>query len=1042
MPRDTIHEDNREKLQELLRELFQFDAADLDFGIYRIMNQRRDRIEQFIEEDLLDAVDSSLDSLAEAEREEIEEQLAAKRKELEENWPEDVVNPDGSLNEEYADIGQADLEEYQQLWEKREEIGVAEETEARIFNDLYRFFSRYYEDGDFHTKRRISSKDSKYYVPYNGEETYFHWANNDQYYVKTGEHFTNYRFDAGEYTVDFRLEEANVPQDNVKGDNRHFVLDGGESVRVDEDSKTITVRFQYRQITEEEADDIVAAYNEATGDDRSSFAHMSTEMRSVALEGKILSGLQNGNARDALETTAADDSDTSRLHEHLSRYVSENSMEYFVHKALQKFLKGELEFFLQNEVLDVEQLIQGETDTSPPVLRAQTVREIADRVIEFLAQIEDFQKRLFEKKKFVVQTDYMVTLDQVPERLYDEILDNEEQLEQWREVYSTEEWDTDLKWQGDFNREFIENHPYGMVDTGFFDQIFVLELLSEYECVDDRIDGIALNSENYQALNLLNEKYRNEIRCTYIDPPYNTGNDEFIYKDSYQHSSWLSMLQDRVNLARSLMSEKGVMYSSIDDREYHRLISLLNRIFGEQNHVTSFVWKRRTSTAMRDEPISPDHEYVPLYTKSRESSVFYGLPPDPDDYPYEDDRGQFASTDLTVGMTKEQRPGQYYPITNPETGETYQPNPDRVWRFYPDTMEEVIENDMIIWPDEESNMTRPRYKTYYDPDELEPKPVSTWIEEASVNDAQVESIEEDYQSNILQTNRNEEGGRELRRLLPGITTYYPKPVSLIRSFVKSTTKDGDIIMDFFAGSGTTAHAVMDINKTDGGERQFLLVEMGEYFDTVLRPRLQKLAFSMNWSDGVPSDRDGQSLFVKYQRLESYEDSLNNITLHETKSPQTKLTDDSGEYIRGYMLDIESRESSSLLPEDAFEDPFNFELDIEQNGTSREPTKVDMVETFHYLLGADVRQYWHESHQGRQYIVTECEVKTESGVETVLTAWRQAENINLEEEKDWFDDEFNANSYDRVYVNGESYIAQAEPLEITFREKMEEPPHVE
>lgn len=234
--------ENREQLQQLLRNLFQFDAADLDFGVYRILNQRRDRIEQFIEEDLLDAVDKSLESLADAKRAEIEEELEEKAAELQEDWPDDVINPDGSLSDQYASIGQKDLEEYQDLWETREDVIIAEDTESRIFNDLYRFFSRYYEDGDFHTKRRISSKDSKYYVPYNGEETYFHWANNDQYYVKTGEHFTDYRFDANEWTVEFRLEEADVPQDNVKGDSRYFVLGRGDPVSTEADERSYAVR--------------------------------------------------------------------------------------------------------------------------------------------------------------------------------------------------------------------------------------------------------------------------------------------------------------------------------------------------------------------------------------------------------------------------------------------------------------------------------------------------------------------------------------------------------------------------------------------------------------------------------------------------------------------------------------------------------------------------------------------------------------------------------------------------------------------------------
>jgi adenine-specific DNA-methyltransferase len=534
MSAQTPRESNREKLQSLLRDLFQFDAADLDFGIYRILNQRRDHIEQFIEEDLLDTVEENLEEIVEAEREEIEEELEELRKEIREEWPSDVFDSDGSLNDEYADIGQSDLDDFQALWEQKEQIEVAEETEARIFNDLYRFFSRYYDDGDFHTKRRISSREEKYSIPYNGEETHFHYANSDQYYVKTGEHFTDYRFEAGDWSVEFVLQEADVPQDNVKGDSRYFVLGRGDPVSAIQEENRAVVRFQYRQITEEEAEQVVEDYNEATGDDRSSFTHMSADMRCKALQSRILGNLDHSGVKSAL--TEEDDGST-KLFQHLNRYVSENSMDYFVHKDLENFLKGELGFYIQNEILEVDELLEDGEGTSPPVLRAKTVQDIAQRIISFLSQVEDFQKRLFEKKKFVVQTDYMITVDQVPEGLHEDILDNEEQLEQWREVYNTEEWDETLTWRGEFDEIFLSNHPHVMIDTAFFDEEFKFKLLSSFDDVEDSTDGLLINSENFQALNLLMEKYRGEVDCTYIDPPYNTGGRDFLYKDNYQHSS-------------------------------------------------------------------------------------------------------------------------------------------------------------------------------------------------------------------------------------------------------------------------------------------------------------------------------------------------------------------------------------------------------------------------------------------------------------------------------------------------------------------------
>jgi adenine-specific DNA-methyltransferase len=1024
MSTQTARDGNREQLQELLRDLFQFDAADLDFGVYRILNQRRDRIEQFIEEDLLDAVDESLESLADAKRAEIEEELEKKAAELRQDWDDNIFNPDGSLKNQYTKLGQKDLEEYQDLWETREDVAVAEETEARIFNDLYRFFSRYYEDGDFHTKRRISSKDSKYYVPYNGEETYFHWANNDQYYVKSGEHFTDYRFDAGEWTIEFRLEEADVPQDNIKGDSRYFVPGRGDPVSTNADEQTVTICFQYRQITEDEADDYVEAYNEATGDGRSSFAHMTPEMRCDALEGRILGYVEDAEAERILTVEKDDDTSSTVLKSHLKRYVSENSMDYFVHKDLQTFLEGELEFFLQNEVLDVDELIKAGDGSSPPVLRARTVREIAERIISFLAQIEDFQKRLFEKKKFVVQTDYMVTLDQVPDDLYDEILENDEQLEQWRDVYNTDEWDADLKWQGEFDQTFLNNHPYVMIDTALFDDEFKLKLLAAFENLEEATDGILVNSENFQALNLLMEKYRNEVDCTYIDPPYNTGGRDFLYKDNYQHSSWLSMMVDRVNLSKALLGKEGSIFINIDDNEHENLRQLMNEVYGKQNFVANIIWQKKYSPQNDATWFSDDHDHIPVWAKDKSVWRPDRLPrTEEQNEAYKnrdgDERGPWKPGDYKSNKTADQRPNLYYPITNPTTGEEIWPSEDRVWAYSEEQHQKNVEENRVWWGSDGTNSV-PAYKRFL---------------------SEVEGVVPRTFWSYEKAGHNQDAVRELQALFKENPFSSPKPPKLMKRILRIAP--GDVVLDYFAGSGTTAQAVMELNRADDEEeRTYLMVEMGDYFDSVLRPRIQKTAFSNEWSEGVPESRDGQTHLVKYHRLESYEDALNNIALSEPSGPlEDYLDEEVDDYTSGYMLDFESRDSASLLPEGTFDQPFSYELKIEQNGTSREPMTVDLVETFHYLIGADVRQYWHETYQDREYVVTECEVDTESGVEKVLTAWRRTEGIDYDEEKEWFDDEFDSESYDRVYVNGESQITQSEPLEITFREKMEESPNV-
>jgi adenine-specific DNA-methyltransferase len=269
------------------------------------------------------------------------------------------------------------------------------------------------------------------------------------------------------------------------------------------------------------------------------------------------------------------------------------------------------------------------------------------------------------------------------------------------------------------------------------------------------------------------------------------------------------------------------------------------------------------------------------------------------------------------------------------------------------------------------------------------------------------------------------------------TVDFPKPVELIEDIVKMGASEGDTILDFFAGSGTTAHAVMELNKKDGGDWEYVLIEMGDYFDSVIRPRIQKLALSLDWDDGVPQTRDGQSHMVRYHRLESYEDALNNVVLEEPEDEQQQrlVQDQREEYVSGYMLDFEA-EGPSLLEPVSFDHPFDHELEIEQNGTSREPTRVDLVETFHYLLGAEVNGFEAHEHQGRQYVVTRCSVEMENSIDNVLTVWRDTEDLDLEQEREWFEEQFESGEFDRIYINTDSFVPDAEPVEVTFKERME------
>jgi len=383
--------------------------------------------------------------------------------------------------------------------------------------------------------------------------------------------------------------------------------------------------------------------------------------------------------------------------------------------------------------------------------------------------------------------------------------------------------------------------------------------------------NLLVQGDNLLALKALLPHYAGQVKCIYIDPPYNTGEEGWAYNDKVnspeingwlgqvvgrenedmtRHDKWLCMMYPRLSLLKELLRDDGVLFISIDEFEIANLRLLLNEVFGSDNDMGCLVWKRRSSSAMSGTPLSIDHEYILVFAKDKNKISLYGLGKGIENYPNKDEKGFYASTDLTVGMDRNARPGQYYQIVNPRTGKVYEPNPERVWRFFPETMNKVIEAELIIWPDEQDgNMQRPRYKTYFDPDNLKPTPISSWIESTGTNERDIANEEAEYDLSILTTGMNQEGGKLLQKIFGTKAFSYPKPVSLIKSLIRSATRENDLVMDSFAGSGTTGHAVLQMNKEDGGNRRFILVEMDENISkNITAERLKRVSQGYEWKD--------------------------------------------------------------------------------------------------------------------------------------------------------------------------------------------------
>jgi adenine-specific DNA-methyltransferase len=546
-----IEEDVREKVKSLLRELFQFDNQDLDFGIYRIMNFKRKEIEKFIEQDLIAEAERQFQEYSQAGQADLKNEVDRLRAEIVRDFGEGTLDSEGNVKKN-EDTPKVKL--YLERKLLLEEAKLTQSQVSDVFNHIYEFFSRYYDKGDFIPKRRYGGK-NKYYIPYNGEEVALYWATKDMYYVKTGEFFKKYSFRAGRYLVTFVLTEAKVEVGNVKGEKKYFLLSPDNPVTIDDSAGLMEIKFNYRGLTAEEVS-------------KFGMQDVQAGLVNYAIE-KIAPLLQNSPVAGLLKPRA--EGEKPLLEKHLNSYVERNTRDFFIHKNLKGFLESELDFYLKNEVWSLSELEAAKENTAKLLsAKAKAVHNIAVKIIEFLSQIEDFQKRLYEKKKLVLRTDYCMTLDRVPPEFYEEIGKNEHQVQEWKQLFKLDEI-TKGSFYSTLNKrtlpvEFLKQYKYLVLDTALFPQDFKERLLQKIDNIDRSTDGLMIKGDNYQALRLLESKYSEKIKCVYIDPPYNIGGDDFIYKDNYQHSSWLTMMKSCLEQSFLLLIQKGA-FASIDDTE-------------------------------------------------------------------------------------------------------------------------------------------------------------------------------------------------------------------------------------------------------------------------------------------------------------------------------------------------------------------------------------------------------------------------------------------------------------------------------------------
>lgn len=454
--------------------------------------------------------------------------------------------------------------------------------------------------------------------------------------------------------------------------------------------------------------------------------------------------------------------------------------------------------------------------------------------------------------------------------------------------------------------------------------------------------NLIIEGDNFDSLRLLRSTHAGRIRVIYIDPPYNTGNKDWVYNDSYvgandrwRHSQWLEFLYQRLTLARELLTPDGVILVSINDENRSRLELLMDEVFPGRR-VGCFVWRSRTGgNDTKGAFFSDNHEHVLVYGNS--GFRFSGDEKSYSMYKYQEGDRLFRLSDLTKAHDFRERPNTYYPIYDPLTNTYYPCNPQRVWAYASksrvkegqkirgDTIEDLVTKKLIWFPQDQRVETfstkellldaiarkdvpmsgstpllfesmpdldfwvgrrigygRPAFKRFKEGLKNENQPISSWLTPKQEEDTVIDGM------NMPVVGTTEEGSKELKAVMGDKAFPYPKPPSLIKGLLAQATRPEDIVLDFFAGSGTTGQVVLELNAEDGGNRRFILCSSTEATDKtpdknlcreVCAERMRRVMQGYGESEAIQLSQGGEFAYLQLDKFDAADVALDATTAH-------------------------------------------------------------------------------------------------------------------------------------------------------------------
>lgn len=784
-----------------------------------------------------------------------------------------------------------------------------------LFDKLYTFFQRYFSESGSIYFRYTALHQNVYEKVYTDDrDVILFWKTHMLYYVKTDRIFISL---------------------NVEVDEAKFFFDAGKMTLKKSNEKR----------------EVVYTFRKAQEDDTLVFDVAYSEKGKTTKVDDILKDLKKAGVKLSDET----------LNKAFRVFEKQSEVDYFINKNARAFLQEQFDLWMY-QYLFAGQNIWG----AERLAQLQALKAIAYKVIDFISQFEDELVKIWNKPKFVRNSHYVLTLDKLAgSPVLEKLLAHPnlpQQVQEWRDLGMIgEDFQVEMVKQKDLtNAPIYPQYQHLPVDTCYFKDL-ELEVLGLFDDIDAELDGWLIHSENYQALNTILPKFQQCAKVIYIDPPYNTDAGPIDYVNTYRSASWITLIENRLVLARDFLSKTGILCVTIDDYQANELRGILDSIFGHGNQLGVAVIRNNPSGRSTVKGFSVCHEYAFFYQNTDEATLAR-LPRSEkqlDRFTVEDgvhvDWRNFRKDGGAVTHRAE-RPKQYYPIYV-RLGEKSLRIPELSWNKGKrewDILEEPTGEEIVVWPIDEKGKDR-----VWSLNHISAKENIKDLEVRPAKDGSAQIFRRHTPSSgVLPRSwwdkntyaAREHGSATLSNLFGESSTFsFAKSPYAVQDSIWISGLDedsSDLVIDFFAGSATTAHAVMNLNRADDGDRKYLLVEMGDHFNSVIIPRIKKVAFCSKWKDGKPSFEKGEggiSHFVKIYDLEQYEDVLRCAHYADADLFNNPYEDPYHRYV--FLRDIKLLDS--------------IEIDQNQNKVHFHPdrlyTDIDLAETLSQRRGKWIKR---------------------------------------------------------------------------------------